>query len=215
MLAGGALRVAPLLDGTPVPHPDEFNVTFWPLFVALGDPMPEVFYYPYFHTYLLALLQILRGLFVASADTTLNTWLSVQYFWHPEVAQLMARRVNACCGSVTLPSPPRVTGTAPSVRIPSTAAVMESYATATSPAAMSISPQSTTLRRSRGSKSACGGWYGRSKHDCSRMAAGARSDPIRTRWPMHSKGIPRIAALARLDVSGWLRYLITVDGVDH
>ena len=71
LLAGVALRVAPL------PHPDEFNATFWPLLVALGDPMPEVFYYPYFHTYLLALLQILRGLFVASADTTLNTWLSV------------------------------------------------------------------------------------------------------------------------------------------
>ena len=102
LLAGVALRVAPLLDGTPVPHPDEFNATFWPLLVALGDPMPEVFYYPYFHTYLLALLQILRGLFVTSADTTLNTWLSVQYFWHPEAAQLMARWVNACCGSVTL-----------------------------------------------------------------------------------------------------------------
>ena len=102
LLAGVALRVAPLLDGTPVPHPDEFNATFWPLLVALGDPMPEVFYYPYFHTYLLALLQILRGLFVASADTTLNTWLSAQYFWHPEAAQLMARWVNACCGSVTL-----------------------------------------------------------------------------------------------------------------
>ena len=98
----GRRRSASLLDGTPVPHPDECNATFWPLLVALGDPMPEVFYYPYFHTYLLALLQILRGLFVASADTTLNTWLSVQYFWHPEAAQLMARWVNACCGSVTL-----------------------------------------------------------------------------------------------------------------
>lgn len=102
LLAGVALRVAPLLAGTPVPHPDEFNATFWPLLVALGDPAPEVFYYPYFHTYLLALLQMLRGLLVASADTSLNAWLGVQYFWHPEAALLTARWVNAFCGCVTL-----------------------------------------------------------------------------------------------------------------
>ncbi|MBQ35411.1 MAG: hypothetical protein CME04_03395 [Gemmatimonadaceae bacterium] len=102
VLAGSALRLVPLLVGAPVPHPDEFNAAFWPLLVALGDPAPEVFYYPYFHTYVLALLQLLRGLALAPPDVSLNSWLGIQYFWRPEAALLLARWVNALSGGVTM-----------------------------------------------------------------------------------------------------------------
>ncbi|MDA0337435.1 MAG: glycosyltransferase family 39 protein, partial [bacterium] len=102
LLVGTALRVAPLLAGAPVPHPDEFNATFWPLLVALGDPTPQVFYYPYFHTYVLALLQILRGVILAPGDVSVHTWLGTQYFWHPDSALQLARWVNALCGCLTL-----------------------------------------------------------------------------------------------------------------
>ena len=102
LLVGISLRLVPLWLGAPVPHPDEFNATFWPLLVAIGDPTPEVFYYPYFHTYVLTLLQLMHGVAAASADVSLHEWLALQYFWSPELALLTARWVNALCGRATL-----------------------------------------------------------------------------------------------------------------
>jgi hypothetical protein len=102
MLVGAVLLVLPLLAGAPLPHPDEFNATFWPLLVALGDPAPEVFYYPYFHTYVLALLHILHGVVGAPAAVSLHAWLGIRYFWEPDSALQLARWVNVLCGCLTM-----------------------------------------------------------------------------------------------------------------
>lgn len=108
---GAALRLIPLLAPHPVPHPDEFNAVYWPLLVALGDATPEVFYYPYFHTYLLALLQLIRGLFVAPSDMTLHVWLGVQYFDAPASVLQMARWFQTVCSCLTLILVGRLAGT--------------------------------------------------------------------------------------------------------
>jgi tetratricopeptide (TPR) repeat protein len=101
-LAGAALRVAPLLGGGPAAHPDEFNAAFWPLLVALGDPAPEVFYYPYLHTYLLAALHALRAAWLAPPGMEAVNWLAGQFFWHEAASRALARWVQTVCGIATL-----------------------------------------------------------------------------------------------------------------
>ena len=62
-------------------------------------------------------------------------------------------------------------------------------------------PQSTTPKRFSGLKSAKGGWKGRTRLECSRMAFGPWRAPMRLGWVPQSKGIPRIAA--RLFARSW------------
>lgn len=99
---GAVLRYWPLAGGGPVPHPDEFNATVWPLLVALGDPEPSVFYYPTLHTYILAAIHWLRALALAPTDMSAHTWLGVQYFWHEAETLHVARLVQFVCACVSL-----------------------------------------------------------------------------------------------------------------